>query len=369
MKIRKKKRNKGGEKNKRLFLAGTALLFTGAGLLILSACLPGFARWYSRNIYTVLVSAVGRFWGIFPFSAAEFCIYALIVVFAGSGVYTIVNCIRRKNAGGRLKKWLSQVVFGAGILFFLYTAGCGINYYRKPFSEEENIQLHSYSSDELKEICAWFTKEVNARSGIVERNKKGVMESDGQEQEGAVEAMHTLGRQFASLKGYYPIPKKLTFPTVLSIQGLTGIYLPFTMEANYNGDLTAYERLFTMCHELSHLRGFMEEKEANFIGFLACISSERVDFQYSGYLSGWVYCMNELYRADYEKWAEVRNQLNEKTEYDLKAQSDFWEKYEGPVQETARRINDTYLKANGQAEGVEGYDRMVDLIAAYYAEK
>ena len=82
---------------------------------------------------------------------------------------------------------------------------------------------------------------------------------------------------------------------VLSYQGLTGIYLPFTVEANYNGDMPAYDKPFTVCHELSHLRGFMEEQEANFIAFLACIGSERTDFQYSGYLSGWVYCMNALY--------------------------------------------------------------------------
>ena len=29
-------------------------------------------------------------------------------------------------------------------------------------------------------------------------------------------------------------------------------------------------------------------------------------------------------------------------------------------------MNDTYLKANGQDDGVKSYDRMVDLIVAYY---
>ena len=56
----------------------------------------------------------------------------------------------------------------------------------------------------------------------------------------------------------------------------------------------------------------MEEQEVNFVAFLACTGSERTDFQYSGYLSGWVYCMNALYRADYESWQEVRWMLDEK---------------------------------------------------------
>ena len=42
----------------------------------------------------------------------------------------------------------------------------------------------------------------------------------------------------------------------------------------------------TICHELSHLKGFMREDEANFIGYLACIGSDSPDFRYSGYLTG-----------------------------------------------------------------------------------
>ena len=181
--------------------------------------------------------------------------------------------------------------------------------------------------------------------------------------------MEKLAEAFPSLKGYYPMPKKVAVSEILSYQGLTGVYSPFTIEANYNGDMTPYNIPFTTCHELSHLRGFMEEKEANFIAFLACIGSDRTDFQYSGYLSGWVYCMNALYRTDYETWQEVRVQLDEDAEPDLAANNAFWDRYEGPVSKTAERINDTYLKVNGQADGVKSYDRMVDLVVAYYTER
>ena len=171
------------------------------------------------------------------------------------------------------------------------------------------------------------------------------------------------------MEGYYPRPKELIFSEILSYQQLTGIYLPFTVEANYNGDMTSYNKPFTVCHELSHLRGFMQEQEANFIAFLACTGSERTDFQYSGYLSGWVYCMNALYRADPESWQEVRSLIDAAAEPDLAANNAFWDRYEGPVSDTAERINDTYLKVNGQADGVKSYDRMVDLVVAYYTER
>lgn len=368
---KKGQKKKAGAGGKTIYTAaaGAVLLLAGAGLMFAASRVHSFAQWYSENIYPLLVSTVGRVSGVFPFSVSEICIYILLAAFAGSGAYTVVRCIRRGHAGNRLLRWFSGVLLGAGILFFLYAAGCGVNYYRTSFAEEEGIITSGYSADELKEVCMWLTEEVNALSGSVSRDEKGVMELDAPEGEGAVEAMESLSRQYSSLEGYYPRPKKLAVSQLLSVQGLTGIYLPFTIEANYNGDMTAYNIPFTVCHELSHLRGFMEEKEANFIAFLACINSERTDFRYSGYLSGWVYCMNALYRTDGDKWLEVRKQLSEEAEPDLHANDSFWDSYEGPVRHTAEQINDTYLKVNGQAEGVQSYDRMTDLIVAYFRKK
>ena len=260
----------------------------------------------------------------------------------------------------------SEMCIRDRILAVLYTTCCGINYQRRSFSEEEGIITYKYSAQDLKEICLWLTDEVNALSGEVERDSSGVMPLEGPEGEGAVEAMQELAEEFSSLDGYYPQPKKLLVSEILSYQGLTGVYSPFTVEANYNGDMTAYNIPFTTCHELSHLRGFMQEEEANFIAFLACIESERTDFQYSGYLSGWVYCMNALYRADYESWQEVRALLAGAAEPDLAANTAFWDAYEGKISETAGRINDAYLRVNGQADGVQSYNRMVDLIVAYF---
>ena len=349
----------------RLAAAVLLLLFSGGGMLF-SAYVPDFAQWYSVHIYPFLVTTVGRVWGLFPFSVSEILIYILLLALIAMTVRMIVKTVQTRTPRAAVS-WISGVLLTAGILAFLYTACCGINYHRKSFSQEEGIVTYEYRVEQLRDICVWLTEEVNARADEVTRDAKGVMELDAPEDVGAVEAMHRLGEEFPSVRGYYPQPKELLISEILSYQSLTGIYLPFTVEANYNGDMTAYNKPFTACHELSHLRGFMQEQEANFIAFLACIGSERMDFQYSGYLSGWVYCMNALYRADHDSWQEVRVQLDEAAEPDLAANNAFWNRYEGPVSETAERINDTYLKANGQADGVESYDRMVDLIVAYFS--
>lgn len=363
--------------------AAVLLLIISASMMALAAARPQFAEWYAENIYPVFVDTIGRLWGIFPFSVSELVLYILIAAFVLSLAVMVTKSVKSMKEKKKIRRqstdtafssgaaqaaasWLSSVLLAAGILAFLYTICCGINYHRRSFSEEEGIVTYRYTAQDLKEVCLWLTEEVNALSGEVDRGSSGVMTLEAPEGEGAVEAMHGLAEEFPALEGYYPQPKKLLVSEILSYQGLTGIYSPFTVEANYNGDMTAYNIPFTTCHELSHLRGFMQEEEANFIAFLACIGAERTDFQYSGYLSGWVYCMNALYRADRESWQEVRPLLSEDAEPDLEADSAFWDEYEGRISETADKINDTYLKVNGQADGVRSYSRMVDLIVAYF---
>lgn len=364
----KRKSEKTERNSKRRITVSALLLVLSAGLMVLSVQAPDFAEWYSQNIYPVLVSAIGRLTGLLPFSLAEICLYLLLAALILSLICLCIGIVRKGEAGRRLFTWFSCAVLAVSILAFLYTAGCGVNYHRKTFSSEEGIIASDYTAEELQEICIRLTEEANSRAGKVSRDSDGVMILTAPEGEGAVEAMEKLAEAFPSLKGYYPMPKKVAVSEILSYQGLTGVYSPFTIEANYNGDMTPYNIPFTACHELSHLRGFMEEKEANFIAFLACIGSDRTDFQYSGYLSGWTYCMNALYRADPEAWQETRSLLDKKAEADVWANSQFWNSYEGVISETADRINDTYLRANGQADGVRGYDRMVDLIMAYFTD-
>ena len=128
-----------------------------------------------------------------------------------------------------------------------------------------------------------------------------------------------------------------------------------TVEANYNGDMTPYNIPHTACHELSHLRGFMREDEANFIGYLACIGSGDADFIYSGYLLGFIYAGNALAARDYRAYADLYYELPEAVQEDLLQNYIFWEAWDGAVAEAANRMNDTYLKINDQKDGVESY--------------
>lgn len=324
------------------------------------------AQWYSEHIYPWIVSLIGRFFGIFPFSVAEFLLYAGILLLVGSLVRIIYRLIKKKADKKEGLRYLRRLGIIALILAALYMTNCGINYHRNSFAESIGLKADTYTVDELKGVCMELTERVNTYAGQVERDADGVMVLSGNEREEAVAAMERLGEKWDALAGYYPKPKPLAFSAFLSVQNLTGIYSPFTVEANYNQDMTPYNIPFTACHELSHLRGFMQEEEANFIAWLACKDAPETELQYSGSMLAWIHCMNVLYEEDRAAWSEIREILSEEADVDLRANSEFWDKWDGAVAEVSEQINDNYLKANGQKDGVQSYGRMADLVVVYY---
>ena len=351
-------------------------LVLAAASAVLGACarmVPGFAHTYSITVYPVLVNTIGRFSSIFPFSLSEAGLY-LAAVFC---ILNLLFLIKKPLAA------LSRLFFLACLLLFLYTAGCGINYYRTPFSYEAGMVMEQSSAGELYSLCLFLTEQIN--STLTETDHSGdalkglypgqtedtplpsaaMLRELGME---GVKSMKGLGTAYPQLSGYYPYPKPLMNPRLLSIQQLCGIYSPFTIEANYNREMPYYNIPHTICHELSHLKGFMREDEANFIGYLACIGSDSPDFRYSGYLTGWVYAGNALAKADLEAYYELYGRLAPEAARDLAWNNQFWDRFDGKVAEASTQLNDRYLKANNQEDGVRSYGRMVDLMLAYYRD-
>ena len=337
-------------------------------LLFAAQLSSAFANWYSDHIYQMLVTTYGRLTGLVSFSISELLLYLLITALLATFMYLTVQSIRKKIGRKSWENFTHNLLTTAAVLFLLYTLCCGINYGRTSFSETAHMDMAPYSSNDLAAVCEMLAAKTNELSSQVDRASDNTALMGDSVDELAQKSMEHLGTLYPELAGFYPLPKGLTIPAVLSVQSLSGIYLPFTIEANYNSDMTEYNLPFTACHELSHLRGFMQEEEANFIGWLACISSDNTAFQYSGYLMGWLYTSTQLYKLNYEAYRQIYDGLAPAVQDDLKANNEFWEKYDGRIAEVSNQINDSYLKANGQTDGVQSYDRMVDLVMWYYQD-
>lgn len=353
-KDRKSTKLKVERKNPRkAFIWGIALLAMTIILQIAARKIEGFATWYATVVYPFLAGIEGAFWNLIPFPVAELILYLLIIVF-------IIYLIRfwGKPMGQRCRQILSVAL---PLLLFLYTINGGINYYAKPFIQYAGLQPENYTKEELVDFCEFLVRQIN--DTVTEDSYRDNRKEWQQE---GIRAVKRVGEQYNCMSGFYPVPKTAIAPSVMSAQRLRGIYIPFTMEVYWNGDMPDYNIPHTICHELSHAKGFMREDEAGFIGYLACIGSENQAFRYSGYLTGWEYAGNALAQVDMEAYRALSNQLKPQVKEDLKENNSFWSSYGGIVEHAARTYRDTYFKMNGQEDGIQSYNRVVDLMIAHY---
>ena len=148
--------------------------------------------------------------------------------------------------------------------------------------------------------------------------------------------------------------------------GVSGIYSPFTIEANVNGDMPDMHKPFTACHELAHLRGYMNEGEANYIGWLACIGSDDPAFRRSGWLIAWIYAGNALRRTDPDAFAAIYEKLPDEAVRELDENNEYWRSHETGASEIQDRLNDRYLRSHGQKNGIADYGMLTVLMLIWY---
>ena len=65
-------------------------------------------------------------------------------------------------------------------------------------------------------------------------------------------------------------------------------------------------------------------------------------------------------------WASLRSQLDAGALADIQYNSAYWEQWESPIDTVSSAIYDTMLKSYGQADGIQSYGTVVDLLVAYY---
>ena len=334
-------------------------LLTFAFLLLWDAqSLPGFGEWYALRVYPLIVRTLGRVSGLLPFSLSELLLYVLLFEF----VYFL---FRKKN----WKRFFSGFVLTASLLYFLFVACCGVNYYRIPFSQEISLYPVRSTREELNSLTGYLAEEIKALWEEEGDAAPRLLETPENAPETAREAMILLSGKYPCLAGFYPKPKLVGVSYLLSVQQVTGVYSPFTVEANVNREMTAYNLPFTMCHELSHLRGFMREDEANFIAFLACLRSPDRAFRMSGLMMGYLYASNELFKEDRAAW-ETWNEIIPRPVRDAYEENNaFWARFDSPAADLHEAVNDAYLKSNGQTDGVKSYGRVLDLMLAWNRQR
>lgn len=325
---------------------------------------------YSRGFYAVFSSSINTITSFCGFSIAEILvIFAIIagIIFIIYSVFKICND-GKENRFYNIYTFVINILVIFTLVIFFFNITCGFNYYRPSFVEQIDLKVTNASADQLYDLAKDLANDANKYRENIKIDENGVMILSGNidsTMDSARKAMNSLAKEYTMLGGMYFQPKPVKNSTMLSRMGISGIFFPFTYEANVNVDCPDVIIPLTMSHELSHLRGFMQEEEANFIGYLACMSSDNNDFKYSGTICALEYALSALSRSDMDKYNEIKSTLSEGVLTDLQHNSDYWYSYRGTINKVSNSINDTYLKANNQTDGVSSYGQMVNLLVAY----
>ncbi len=360
------------------------LLFIPVSLMILGVVRnnPKIAEYvFARGIYKWFSQGISLISSVFPVSLMEL----EIIIVPIAAFYFIIRFFikliqqirkKREGAGYTVSLGILNAACTLGVVLFLYVILGGVNYYRYPFSVYSGLEIKESSVDELYNLCleladeaAGIREQLHQQGGTEDAN--GVLrvnKSDWNEVSDDMEvAFQKLSKEYPVLGGYYKSLKPVFFSNFMSRMEITGIFWPFTMEANVNVDAADYTIPATMGHELAHLRGFMREDEANFIGYLVCKESDNLEFKYSGIMLALTYAGNQLYNQDPALFQSVREHYNVLMVTDMRDEYYYWKQFEDTaISAVSNTMNDSYLKANNQSDGVKSYGRMVDLLLAEY---
>lgn len=350
-----------------------------------------FSDFYVKNIFPVITLLYGRLTSVFPFSVGEIMLVFIVLFVLFSVIFVLVHsCFlvygnsaasvgKRYFKAQKVFERISNVLYKISpvlmaIICTVMTLNCFILYHTSKIQLFSGADSTECDIQQLAELRDYVVKKCNELAKEVPHDENGNVIYEGDMQKTAIAAMSNISDRFPRLGGYYVTPKALYFSDFMSQQYMQGYYFPFSMEANYNDTMSIMNKPFTMCHELAHTHGYIYEDEANFLGFLACISSDDPVFQYSGYLGVLNYINNDFYNAVSKAEYNSHVKISARVKYDNQFMTDeAWVKVEEKavvktetVKKAAETFIDTNLKVNGVSSGKCSYSHVVALIMDYY---
>lgn len=342
-------------------------------LFRLSFLFPEFVETvYSRSIFFHMNSAISSATGLLPFSLAEFLLYAFVLSVAVYIVFIIIHAIRARRAWWHIVlRRTAALLSAASLLYALFIGLWGFNYARVPLAQTLNLDASPASVDELYSACDALIIRANLIRESVPEDSNGVFSPAASRTKimNSINEYYNKAAEDAGLSflgGSFGNVKPVLFSKGLSWSHISGIYFPYTGEANINIDAPMLMFAASCLHEAAHQRGFAREDEANFLAYYISRFSGDESVEYSGTMLALVHAMNALYSVERDLYFELRLKYSQAVERDLFDRGRYWAKYEGSVSEAAKEVNNTFLKANMQHDGVQSYGRMVDLIIALW---
>lgn len=360
-------------KNKSLWLKWVFCLIPAVIAALMYFLLPHFPKFteyaITRGLFRFVAFPINAVMSVFPFSVTE-----LVVVLCVPAILTLitvwaVKLFRRRDRLSVFEKGCRFVAWCVSLALLIFMVMDGANFSRIPAGELLELPDGEYTAEDIYTVAADLAKKASAAREMLPEDKEGCTVLSVKQSE----LLRLTDDCYDKLRIEYPFLKNATWRVksvglshLWSYTGYTGVYCPWLGEASINTDVPDSDLGHTAAHEVAHTMGFAKENECNFIAWLACAASGQPDYEYSGHLQAFVYCANALYKADKELWKKAYSNCSEGVIRDIVQSGEYWDSFEGEIQESSQKFNDTFIKVNGVQSGVLSYNEMVELMLRYY---
>ena len=330
-------------------------------LFVLSALVYGIGfnsnwveQFYAQGLYK-FTSVVKRFISsAVPFALGDF-LYLLLIAFVLRSLYLFYQKIRQKKLlKTDLIKIPLQVINFSLLLYLTFKILWGLNYSRLPIARQLGISDTKYTTTELVSLGQYFINWLNRLQGAKRGNY-----SIAQLRKSAKVAYDRMQQQNAFFTYHSPAVKPVLNSWVVTKIGIEGYYSPLSGEANVNMRLPRTSLPFVTCHEIAHQLGVAREDEANLVGYLVASNSEDPFFQYSAAYEVFKNIFFEIKIKSPEDYEKLYKTINPVTLNDLKADREFWQKYNSNMSAYMDVAFDRFLKLNNQSKGTDSYQDIV----------
>ncbi|MCC6797051.1 MAG: DUF3810 domain-containing protein [Candidatus Hydrogenedentes bacterium] len=338
-------------------------------------------QYYVNGVGATFARTLSTISGVVPFSIAEPIMFLFACWLVLPAIPALVTYIQgRRGMRNAVECGAARSITAACFLVVFFYAGWGLNYSRAALHtrldwDDSSLAVlprlgSSSERDELVALCTQLVFVTNhyytIATGTPHSETHSTPRASLRDLDHALDIGYEratnllcLDKSFATARGP---AKPVLASRVISRLGIAGFYSPFTGEANYNRDMSAFQIVHTIAHEKAHQRCIANEDEANFLGFLACVLSDDPYARYAGYLFAQRQLMGELIKIDPAAVGALVTLRCKGVQSDVTYSKIFWHLYGGPAQNFGHAMNDAYLKANRVEGGAFSYQMSARLL-------